>query len=93
MDPYRDSVEHLTDELKRVDLLIRRALIIARDHRAHGNEEYRGLVISEPEIDELLEAGEFLLQHWRKQDKNRDKLEALDEKLEKTQMRVPKILT
>ena len=55
MDPYRDSIEHLTDELKRVDLLIRRALTIARDRPPHGNEEYRGLLISEPEIDELLE--------------------------------------
>jgi SpoVK/Ycf46/Vps4 family AAA+-type ATPase len=82
MDPYRDSIEHLTDELKRVDLLIRRALAIARDHRSQGNEEYRGLVISEPEIDALLDAGEFLLQHWRKQDKNQDNLDAPDRKLE-----------
>ena len=29
MDPYRDSIEHLTDELKRVDLLIQRAMTIA----------------------------------------------------------------
>jgi len=84
MDPYRDSIEHLTDELKRVDLLIRRALTIARDRRPQGNEEYRGLLISEPEIDEMLEAGEFLLQHWHKQDKNHDKLDGLDQKLEES---------
>lgn len=83
MDPYRDSLEHLTDELKRVDLLIRRALTIARDHRPQGNEEFRGLLISEPEIDEILEAGEFLGQHWRQQDKNRGKLDAFEEKLQK----------
>jgi hypothetical protein len=83
MDPYSDSLEHLVDELKRVDLLIRRALTIARDHRPQGDEEYRGLLISEPEIDALLESGEFLLQHWRKQDKNQDKLNVLDQKLEK----------
>ena len=82
MEPYRDSIEHLTDELKRVDLLIRRALAIARDHRPQGNEEYRGLLISEPEIDALLEQGEFLLQHWHQQEKNRDKLDVLDRKLE-----------
>ena len=81
MEAYRDSAEHLTDELKRVDLLIRRALTIARDRRAHGGEEYRGLVISEPEIDELLESGEFLMQHWRKQDRNKVKLAPLDRKL------------
>ena len=84
MDPYRDSIEHLTDELKRVDLLIRRALTIARDRRPQGNEEYRGLLISEPEIDEMLEAGEFLLQHWHKQDQNHDKLNGFDQKLEES---------
>jgi DNA polymerase III delta prime subunit len=82
MDPYHDSIEHLTDELKRVDLLIRRALTIARDRPPHANEEYRGLLISEPEIDHLLEAGEFLMQHWRKQDNNHDKLQGLDQKLQ-----------
>jgi hypothetical protein len=82
MDPYRDSIEHLTDELKRVDLLIQRALVIARDRPQHASEEYRGLLISEPEIDHLLESGEFLLQHWRKQDKNRDKLDGLDQNLQ-----------
>lgn len=82
MEPYRDSIEHLTDELKRVDLMVRRALTIARDQQAKGNEEYRGLVISEPEIESLLEAGEFLLHHWRKQDSLRVKLEPFDQKLE-----------
>jgi SpoVK/Ycf46/Vps4 family AAA+-type ATPase len=82
MDPYHDSIEHLTDELKRVDLMIRRALTIARDRPPQANEEYRGLLISEPEIDHLLEAGEFLLQHWRKQDNNHDKLQGLDQKLQ-----------
>ena len=80
MDPYRDSIEHLTDELKRVDLLIQRALAIARDQPQQG-QEYRGLLISEPEIDELLKTGEFLSQHWLKQEKNQRKLDALDRKL------------
>jgi AAA+ superfamily predicted ATPase len=80
MEPYRDSIDHLTDELKRVDVLLRRAMTIARD-RTQGDREYRGLVISENEIDELLESGEFLQQYWRKQDKSHDKLEALDEKV------------
>jgi AAA+ superfamily predicted ATPase len=82
MEPYRDSSEHLTDELKRVDLLVRRALAIARAHRPKSNEEYRGLVISEPEIEELLESGEFLSQHWRKQEASKGKLEPFNRKLE-----------
>jgi len=80
MDPYRDNIEHLTDELKRVDLLIQRALAISRDQPQQG-QEYRGLLISEPEIDELLKTGEFLSQHWHKQEKNQRKLDALDKKL------------
>jgi SpoVK/Ycf46/Vps4 family AAA+-type ATPase len=80
MDPYRDSIEHLTDELKRVDLLIQRALTIARD-QPQGGQEYRGLLISEPEIDELLKTGEFLSQHWQRQEKNQRKLDGLDQKL------------
>jgi hypothetical protein len=80
MDPYHDSIEHLTDELKRVDLLIQRAMTIARD-QPQGGQEYRGLLISEAEIEELLKAGEFLLQHWHKQEKNQSKLDALDQKL------------
>ena len=80
MDPYVDSIEHLADELKRIDLLIQRALAIARDQPQQG-QEYRGLLISEPEIDELFKSGEFLSQHWLKQEKNQHKLDALDHKL------------
>ena len=42
-----------------------------------------GLLISEPEIDELLKSGEFLLQHWHKQSKNQPKLDLLDLQLTK----------
>jgi SpoVK/Ycf46/Vps4 family AAA+-type ATPase len=82
MEPYRDSIEHLTDELKRVDLLVRRALAIARSPHPKTGDEFRGLVISEPDIDQMLEAGEFLSQHWRKQDAAKDKLDPLDKKLQ-----------
>jgi len=82
VDPYRDSVEHLTDELKRVDLMIRRLLTIVRDTPAHSSDEYRGLVISEPEIQSLLESGEFLHHHWHKQAAVEDKLDPLDRKMD-----------
>src|SRR5450759_1266591 len=83
MEPYHDSVEHLADEMKRVDLLVRRALVIARGPRpAIGSEEYRGLVISEPAIDALLDAGEFLTHHWRKEEAVQDLLGPIDKKLQ-----------
>ena len=88
IEPYRDSIEHLTDELKRVDLMIRRALTIARDHHPKTGEEYRGLVISETEIEALLESGEFLLHHWHKQNSVKAKLEPFDEKLEETRKNI-----
>ena len=30
MEPYSDSVEHLQDEISRLDLLLKRAVVIAR---------------------------------------------------------------
>ncbi|MBV9759643.1 MAG: ATP-binding protein [Acidobacteriaceae bacterium] len=88
MDAYRDSIEQISDELNRLDLLIRRALILARDLRASGNEEYRGLLISEQQIDRILESGEFLHQHWKTQEENGDKLTDLDQKLEQARKRI-----
>lgn len=82
MEPYRDSIEHLTDELKRIDLLVRRALAIVRGPRLKDGDAFRGLVISEPDIDEILESGEFLSQHWRKQDAAKETLDPIDRKLQ-----------
>lgn len=82
MDPYSDSLEHLTDELKRVDLLVRRALAITRNPQSKTENALRGLVISEQDIDTMLEAGEFLSQYWRKQDTAQTLLAPLDQRLQ-----------
>lgn len=82
MDPYSDSFEHLTDELKRVDLLVRRALLISRNPQAKPENTFRGLVISEADIDAMLEAGEFLSQYWRKQDAAKALLGPLDDRIQ-----------
>jgi ATP-dependent 26S proteasome regulatory subunit len=50
---YRTSLEHLLDELARIDLLVRAAVEQAR--RASGDDALRGLAISEAEVDALLE--------------------------------------
>ncbi|MFQ5888371.1 MAG: hypothetical protein ACE5HY_06710, partial [Candidatus Hydrothermarchaeales archaeon] len=52
---YENSLQHLQDELKRIDLLIYRQIQRLRDER-HNNttKEYRGLFISEEEIDGIL---------------------------------------
>jgi SpoVK/Ycf46/Vps4 family AAA+-type ATPase len=82
MEPYRHSVEHICDEMKRIDLLVRRALTICRGRQSHEEAHaFPGLLITEAEIDRLLEEGEFLTQHWRKQDAAKDALAPLDRKL------------
>jgi SpoVK/Ycf46/Vps4 family AAA+-type ATPase len=81
MGPYADSLEHFSDELKRVGLLIRRGLAIARATSSKIDSAFRGLVISEPDIDSMLDAGDFLSYYWLKQDATKDVLEPLDEKL------------
>src|SRR5262245_38377009 len=50
---FDDSLQHLLAELERIDLLI--AAQVARARRLHGDDEqFRGLYISEEEIDGLL---------------------------------------
>jgi hypothetical protein len=51
--PYASSLEHLIDELGRVDLLVRAQ--VARARHAAGGEELRGLSISDDDADELLD--------------------------------------
>src|ERR1044072_1874449 len=55
MSAYRNSREHLFDELRRLDLVLN--LAVARQRRDPtlvGFNEFRGLFISEDEIDRLL---------------------------------------
>src|SRR5678815_3845107 len=52
IEPYGSSLEHLRDELARIDLLVRGQVVRAR--QASGDDPYRGLAISEAEVDALL---------------------------------------
>ena len=53
VQPFSDSLEHLLAELECVNLRVR--MLAERMRRAHGgDEQLRGLVIEETEIDELL---------------------------------------
>ncbi len=52
---YENSLQHLQDELKRIDLLIHHQIKLMREGRQNNTpEEYRGLFISEEEVDEFL---------------------------------------
>ena len=53
--PYHSNLEHLLDEMRRLDLLLALALGECQPLlRRAGNEQFRGLYISEQEIDEML---------------------------------------
>ena len=55
---YGSSLEHLCDEIRRVDLLVRGQ--IARVRQAAGEDAWRGVAISEPEVDALLARREMV---------------------------------
>ena len=54
---YNDSRQHLLDELRRIDLLVRIRVLQSRLADPSGPEEWRGLYISESEVDALLAGG------------------------------------
>ncbi len=84
MEPYQNSFEHLREEMARLDLLLKRALLVARrSDPAQTADEFRGLVISEPEIDALAQAPDFFGERWRRHEAVQDELTVLDQKLEK----------
>src|SRR5205823_11244723 len=83
MEVYQNSFGHLREELARLDLLLQRALLVARrSDSAQTADEFRGLVISEPEIDALVQAPDFFGERWRRQDAVKDELTAIDQKLD-----------
>lgn len=56
MEPYTDTNEHLRDELRRIDMLLERAIAQFRGTiRQRADSPYAGLYISDAEADGLLE--------------------------------------
>src|SRR5215467_12548537 len=53
MDAFENSLQHLLAELERIDLLISSQVARARQLYTH-DEQFRGLYISEEEVDALL---------------------------------------
>src|SRR5208283_2528041 len=83
MNPYRDSVEHLQEELGRLDLLLRRSVIIARatpDPKVPL--ELRGVVVSDEEVDAVFDAVDVMGEPWRRQDEMASVLAPIDHKLQ-----------
>jgi hypothetical protein len=53
MKPYADNLEHLLDEFSRIDRLIHSYLEVFRTELSEPMDEFRGLYISEAEIQTL----------------------------------------
>ncbi len=91
MEPYHDSIEHLSDELRRLDLMLRRALLIARheaDDRDEVSDAWRGLVISEVEIDQLQGSTSLIDEPWRRAAACLSELIPIDERLAVLRQRI-----
>ncbi|HTS36388.1 MAG TPA: ATP-binding protein [Candidatus Solibacter sp.] len=82
VQPFRDSVEHILAEMKRLDLLLRRAVVIARQSRsADPPDEFPGLVISEGNIDRMVGTVDFLGDVWKMDDSVAKSAGAIDQEL------------
>jgi len=80
MEPYADSLEHLMDELARIDVLLKRELVMARDATPPGQpDDLRGLVITENEIEGLSVQHDYLRERWRQQERLAPSLAQFDE--------------
>jgi winged helix domain-containing protein/ATPase family protein associated with various cellular activities (AAA) len=84
MNPYANSLEHLRDEIRRLDVLLRRALVIMRQVAASSEaHELQGLVISESDIESILRAQEFWGAWWQGQEAKAAELASLDQQLQR----------
>ena len=84
MKPFLNSVEHLREEIFRLDLLLRRAVLIARASGAGaGPDEFRGLVVTENEVDDILRAKALLGERWERAEAKQADLTLIDQELEK----------
>src|SRR5271157_198787 len=84
MEPYSDSIEHLQDEISRLDLLLKRAVVIARQASPGAeSDEFRGLVVTENEIDDIISTKDLLGEPWERAEAKAPELTRIDRELDK----------
>src|SRR5438270_7779235 len=84
MQPYSDSIEHLRDEISRLDLLLRRAVLISRQPgQSTGPDDLRGLVVTENEIEDILRANDLLGDRWERAHAREPEISQLDQELDR----------
>jgi ATPase family associated with various cellular activities (AAA) len=89
MEPYSDSIEHLREEISRLDLLLKRAVIIAREASSGTEpEEFKGLVVTENEVDDILRTTDLMGEPWERAETKKAELAAIDKELEKRRKQI-----
>jgi len=84
MEPYSDTIEHLREEISRLDLLLKRAVIIAREASSGaGPDEFRGLVVTENEVDDILRTTDLMGEPWERAGAKETELAPIDKELDK----------
>ena len=82
MAPYVSSADHLFDELRRIDLLLRRAVLLFRAGRPENIPADAGAaVVYEQEVDALLDADDLLSRQWQAATRARGELAPIDKQL------------
>ena len=88
-EPFQNSLEHILAEMKRLDLMLRRAVLLARSSRSDEvPDEYRGLVISEENVDRMLDSVDFLGDIWKIDNAVRPAADNIDQELESRQSKI-----
>lgn len=89
MEPYSDSIEHIRDEFARLDLLLRRAVFLARQPSTEATpEEFRGLVVTENEIDQILATQDLLGERWERGEARKPELDRIDTELDRRRQEI-----
>src|SRR5947209_2467327 len=89
MEAYSDTIEHLREEISRLDLLLKRAVIIARDASSEpGPDEFRGLVVTENEVDDILRTADLLGEPWERAGAKETELTPIDKELDKRRKQI-----
>jgi SpoVK/Ycf46/Vps4 family AAA+-type ATPase len=85
MPAYRNSIEHLFEELSRLDLILNLRVLAQRtDPSAAGFTEFRGLFIAEEEIDQWLPSTATHHDQDRQQQENLNAMRMVIERAERT---------
>src|SRR5258708_4191233 len=89
MEPYFDSIEHLREEIGRLDILLRQAVLVARQPSpGAGSDEFRGLVVTENEVDDILRATNIIGDYWQRTEARRPELTQIESELDKRRKQI-----